>query len=168
MLLSYCKGRENGRIISSGEVAVIRNGGVVRVVNSVRSGLPSSSDDNNSTGQVDLPYVPQEGKIEIISKDPQKKVSDVVEFKVKDKGFTFTPGVKIAWPNYLGVDVKYVYYKMVGLETGVGYNFYSKRTDLDTGLSVHLDWLLPVKNTEIYCGYGFVTKTIYTGLRINL
>ena len=156
---------------SSGEVGPIRISGLSGPVCIHKPSSVSPSPVGNSStnpNKVEEIYVPQEGTVTVISKDPEKKVEDIVEFKVKDKGFAHAIGFKAAYPAYVGGDVKLVYWNRFGAELGAGYAFERKKMGVDVGVSYRLDRLLPIFNTEVYCGYEPLGKTVLVGFRINL
>jgi hypothetical protein len=118
-------------------------------------------------------YVPPEGHVEIIPKDPEKDISDLIEVKRKWWGLTFKLGGfagPVLNPNAqrklgFAVDSKLLYVNRFGLELGVG-RF--QRWTPTLGLSYRLDRFKFIDNLELVGAYlplDVVPATI--GLRSN-
>ena len=100
-----------------------------------------------------------------------KLINNPDQLVVKDKGFTFKPGMGVDWANHgtkLRLDFKWAYFKRYsalfgGSENGIG-----------LGVSRHLDdvlWFHP-NNLELLGAYNFFNftssaKTVVVGLRTN-
>lgn len=145
----------------------------VRLSPPAASGLAPRPDNRSaaeSPAETDGPYVPPEGSVEISIKDPSKKLSDVVTVKYKTWGLTLEPGLDFAAaPFGMGLDVKWLYYKKFGIETGVLYfadpfNKYSA----SLSASYRLDYYSLLKNTEFVVGYASNSPILgWVGIRIN-
>lgn len=116
------------------------------------------------------PYVPPEGSVTITPRDPSKTLDEVVTVKYKTWGLTLEPGLDFAAaPFGMGLDVKWLYYKKFGIETGALYfadpfNKYSA----SLSASYRLDYYSLLKNTEFVVGYASNSPILgWVGIRIN-
>lgn len=120
-------------------------------------------------------YVPQEGRVVIEPKEKNKQLEDVVNIKIKNKGLNFSPGLQLIGPkSRIGIDFKLVYWNRWGIVGGITFPFlkiaFPESVIAPTvGVSYRLDRLKYIKNTELSCGYIYLTLIpVYCGFRINL
>ena len=114
-------------------------------------------------------YVPSEGKVEIITRDPTKNLEDVVDIKVKRWGLAFRPGLQLGmFPLGIGLDAKVLFINRVGLNGGLIYT--SDKTISPTAtISYKLDRVPLIQNTELFIGYRPLgTIPLILGIRGNL
>lgn len=139
---------ENGRLI-----ALTRN-------------KPGSTVSNES-----VPYIPPEGHATGRLTVTNTITGDVkVEITIKDKGFTFKPGIGVLYSGKImpEIDIKWVYWKRWSIKTGATLEF------VDAGISRHVDdypFMSLFKNLEVQvvAGWQYISGLrIGAGLRVNL
>lgn len=101
-------------------------------------------------------YLPPEGHATITSKDPSKKLEDVVDIKYIVRGFVFEPGFQFSvFPLGGGIDAKIIYWNRLGVSAGFGYfkHLYYPDSVSPTGaITYRLDRIPFVHNTELFVG----------------
>lgn len=132
-----------------------------------------ASPSNHFQGQFDtkppkVPYVPTEGRVDIILKESTKTYADVFDIKVRQYGFTARPGFQVAVSGRLGLDIKYFYYNRLGLNFGVLTTKDLNEFSFDPTVSYKLDRIKIFKNLEVFAGYDTKYDGPTGGLRINL
>lgn len=94
------------------------------------------------------------------------------EIVIKDKGFTFKPGMGIEWGGRqhgveARIDAKWAYWRRYSAISG------ASRLGLDVGISRHLDDILPLrpKNIELFGAYKYLKfnngPEAVVGIRVN-
>jgi len=168
--------------VKNGFINTPRTIKVVRTISKVNDLLSGDRSSNRRPGEdSDVPvikdtYVPPEGHIEIISKVPGKEVEDLIEIRVKNKGFTKKFGVFAGASNSPvmgssvfvgGLDVKLYYWNRIGFGTGIGCGP-SFNCDGDLFASYRMDRLAFIDNTELRYSYSPISRRHTVGFRINL
>ena len=133
--------------------------------------LPSDGGDDSDTVSERQPYVPPEATVVITPKNPEQKLSNIVNVTViGNYGFTMEPGLDISLVTPgIGIDLKWFYFKKIGTEVGIEryfgpYNQFSPTV----GLSYRLDRFRLLKNTELKFNYApLLLFPISAGIRVG-
>lgn len=113
------------------------------------------------------------GTVEIRLPESHRRPDSTLEFDGQQLrhisrwyGLSFAPGIEIAYPEALGLDLRFFYIKDFSAQVGAAYFYKEKEIQPSIGVAYNLRLVRYLKNTDLFVSY--TPKTVIGGIRLEL